>query len=96
MRALVKESAGPGIVLREVPVPVCGPSEALIRVHYAGVCGTDLHIWEWDAWASQVSKRSAGTGGPELEHPARTSGRRGAHRSQELLRVMRLLTPPLS
>jgi threonine 3-dehydrogenase len=53
MRALVKESAGPGIVLRDVPVPTCGPSEALIRVHHAGVCGTDLHIWEWDSWASQ-------------------------------------------
>jgi threonine 3-dehydrogenase len=51
MRALVKESAGPGIVLREVPIPACGPSEALIKVHHAGVCGTDLHIWEWDSWA---------------------------------------------
>jgi threonine 3-dehydrogenase len=56
MRALVKETAGPGIVLREVPVPACGPSEALIRVHYAGVCGTDLHIWEWDSWASKRLK----------------------------------------
>ena len=52
MRALVKESAGPGIVLREVPVPSCGPNEVLIKVHHAGVCGTDLHIWEWDSWAS--------------------------------------------
>jgi threonine 3-dehydrogenase len=52
MRALVKESPGPGIVLREVPVPACGPNDALIKVHYAGVCGTDLHIWEWDSWAS--------------------------------------------
>src|SRR6476469_3379747 len=56
MRALVKESAGPGIVLREVPMPVCGPGEALIKVHYAGVCGTDLHIWEWDSWASKRLK----------------------------------------
>jgi threonine 3-dehydrogenase len=56
MRALVKESAGPGIVLRDVPVPTCGPSEALIRVHHAGVCGTDLHIWEWDSWASSRLK----------------------------------------
>jgi threonine 3-dehydrogenase len=56
MRALVKESAGPGIVLREVPVPTCGPNEALIRVHHAGVCGTDLHIWEWDSWASNRLK----------------------------------------
>jgi threonine 3-dehydrogenase len=56
MRALVKESAGPGIVLREVPVPTCGPSEVLIRTHHAGVCGTDLHIWEWDSWASKRLK----------------------------------------
>ena len=38
--------------LRDVPLPACGPSDVLIRVHAAGVCGTDLHIWEWDAWAS--------------------------------------------
>jgi threonine 3-dehydrogenase len=56
MRALVKESAGTGIVLREVPVPTCGPSDALIKVHHAGVCGTDLHIWEWDSWASNRLK----------------------------------------
>jgi threonine 3-dehydrogenase len=52
MRALVKESAGPGMVLRDVPRPVCGPNDVLIKVQFAGVCGTDLHIWEWDAWAS--------------------------------------------
>jgi threonine 3-dehydrogenase len=56
MRALVKESAGPGIVLRDVPVPTCGSTEALIQVHHAGVCGTDLHIWEWDSWASNRLK----------------------------------------
>jgi threonine 3-dehydrogenase len=56
MRALVKESPGPGIVLRKVPIPRCGPSEILIRVHHAGVCGTDLHIWEWDTWASSRLK----------------------------------------
>ncbi len=38
--------------LREVPKPSCGPTDVLIRVHAAGVCGTDLHIWEWDAWAA--------------------------------------------
>jgi len=40
------------MVLRERPVPACGPSDVLIRVRHAGVCGTDLHIWEWDSWAS--------------------------------------------
>jgi len=52
MRALVKTTAGPRMELRDVPVPTCGPSDVLIKVHHAGVCGTDLHIWEWDAWAS--------------------------------------------
>src|SRR5919112_812859 len=56
MRALVKESAGPGIVLRDVPTPAYGPSEVLIKVRHAGVCGTDLHIWEWDSWASNRLK----------------------------------------
>jgi threonine 3-dehydrogenase len=53
MRALVKTTAGPGMDLREVPVPAVGPDDVLIRVQYAGVCGTDLHIWEWDNWASK-------------------------------------------
>lgn len=52
MRALVKPKAGIGMELHDVPMPVCGPNDVLIRVHHAGVCGTDLHIWNWDAWAS--------------------------------------------
>jgi threonine 3-dehydrogenase len=52
MRALLKTAPAPGMEIRDVPLPVCGPSDVLIRVHHAGVCGTDLHIWEWDAWAS--------------------------------------------
>ena len=45
MKALVKEATGKdGLVLKTVPVPACGPEEVLIRVVYAGVCGTDLHI----------------------------------------------------
>lgn len=52
MRALVKAAPGIGMVLLEVPRPRCGPNDVLIRVHHAGVCGTDLHIWEWDRWAS--------------------------------------------
>ena len=52
MRALVKTAPAPGMEVRDVPMPAFGPSDVLIRVHHAGVCGTDLHIWEWDAWAS--------------------------------------------
>ena len=51
MRAVVKTSAGPGVEIREVPVPTVGAGEILLRVMRAGVCGTDLHIWEWDDWA---------------------------------------------
>jgi threonine 3-dehydrogenase len=56
MRALVKERAGPGMSLCDVPIPQYGPHDVLIKVHFAGVCGTDLHIWEWDRWASNRLK----------------------------------------
>ncbi len=51
MMAIVKTAAAPGAEIREVPVPVCGPGELLLRVLRAGVCGTDLHIFEWDRWS---------------------------------------------
>ena len=51
MKALVKERAGPGLTLKEVPRPMIRDDEVLIRVRRAGVCGTDVHIYEWDPWA---------------------------------------------
>jgi threonine 3-dehydrogenase len=51
MEAVVKAHAAPGIELREVPVPDPGPGEVLVRVEAASVCGTDLHIFNWDPWA---------------------------------------------
>ena len=51
MRALVKETAGPGMALKDVPEPKIRDDEVLIRVRRAGVCGTDVHIYEWDDWA---------------------------------------------
>ena len=51
MKAIVKAARGPGLVVRDVPKPVCRPSDVLIRVHHAGVCGTDLHIADWNPWA---------------------------------------------
>jgi threonine 3-dehydrogenase len=51
VKALVKVTAGPGFELRDVPVPTIRDDEVLIRVRRAGVCGTDVHIWEWDDWA---------------------------------------------
>lgn len=56
MRALVKPAAAPGMAMREVPVPVLGPDDVLIAVETASVCGTDLHIYEWDPWAQNRIK----------------------------------------
>jgi threonine 3-dehydrogenase len=54
MRALVKTSPGPGLELVEVPEPAPGPDEVKIRVLRAGLCGTDLHLHDWDDWAASV------------------------------------------
>ena len=51
MKALVKDTTGPGFVLKDVPTPTIRDDEVLIRVRRAGVCGTDVHIYEWDDWA---------------------------------------------
>ena len=56
MRAVVKASAGPGAEIREVPVPTVGSGEVLLRVLRAGVCGTDLHIHQWDRWSQARMK----------------------------------------
>src|SRR5205809_736629 len=54
MKALVKREAKPGLSLDEVPVPKLGINDVLIRVDRAGICGTDLHIYKWDAWAQRT------------------------------------------
>jgi threonine 3-dehydrogenase len=54
MLALVKSAPGPGLDLREVPMPSVGINDILIRVHKTGICGTDLHIESWDAWAAKT------------------------------------------
>ncbi|HYT71630.1 MAG TPA: L-threonine 3-dehydrogenase [Gemmatimonadales bacterium] len=51
MQAIVKAQCAPGLQVTSVPKPSPGPGEVLIAVRHAGVCGTDLHIAEWDAWA---------------------------------------------
>jgi threonine 3-dehydrogenase len=53
MKALRKSQAEPGLWLEDVPVPQIGINDVLIRVLRTGICGTDVHIWNWDAWAQQ-------------------------------------------
>lgn len=53
MRALAKVEAGPGVELIERQVPEPGPGEVLLRVDAASICGTDLHLFQWDEWAAE-------------------------------------------
>ncbi len=52
MRSLIKHHAGTELQLAQRPVPQPGPRDVLIKVKKVGICGTDRHIWEWDAWAA--------------------------------------------
>jgi threonine 3-dehydrogenase len=54
MKALVKKVSRPGLWLDEVPVPDYGINDVLIRIHKTAICGTDVHIYEWDAWAEKT------------------------------------------
>ena len=54
MKALVKAERAPGLWLREVPVPEVGINDVLIEVLRTGICGTDVHIYNWDAWAQRT------------------------------------------
>jgi threonine 3-dehydrogenase len=54
VQALVKERAAPGLRLVDVPEPYVGINDVLIRVRKTGICGTDLHIDAWDAWAQRT------------------------------------------
>src|ERR1041384_2599547 len=54
MKALVKKLAKPGLWLDDVPVPEVGINDVLIRIDRTGICGTDLHIFSWDAWAQKT------------------------------------------
>ncbi len=54
MKALVKSKAEPGLWLEELPVPGFGVNDVLIKVDRTGICGTDLHIYKWDAWAQKT------------------------------------------
>lgn len=54
MKALVKRHAAPGLWIEDVPEPAVGADDVLIRVHKTGICGTDLHIYNWDDWARRT------------------------------------------
>lgn len=54
MKALVKAKAERGLWLQEIPVPIIGHNEVLIKIKKTAICGTDLHIYHWDEWAQKT------------------------------------------
>jgi threonine 3-dehydrogenase len=54
MKALVKRKREPGLWMEEVPVPEIGPNDVLIRIRKTAICGTDLHIYNWDEWSQKT------------------------------------------
>lgn len=54
MKSLVKAQAREGIWLEDMPLPVPGPNDVLIKVHKTAICGTDVHIYNWDDWAKKT------------------------------------------
>jgi threonine 3-dehydrogenase len=54
MKALLKAQRDVGLVMGDVPLPSVGPNDVLIKVRRASICGTDVHIWNWDEWAQRT------------------------------------------
>ena len=54
MKALVKAEARPGIWMKDIPEPTIGPNDVLIKIAKTAICGTDMHIYHWDAWAQKT------------------------------------------
>ena len=54
MKALVKRQSTPGLWLEDVPIPEFGINDVLIKINRTGICGTDLHIYNWDEWAQKT------------------------------------------
>lgn len=54
MKCLVKSKAEEGLWMEERPVPEIGPDDVLIKINKTGICGTDVHIWNWDEWSRKT------------------------------------------
>ena len=54
MNSLVKAHPLEGLWMQTAPVPEVGPDDVLIRINKTGICGTDIHIWNWDEWAQKT------------------------------------------
>lgn len=62
MKTLAKLRPEPGLWADDRPIPAIGPDDVLIRIHKTGICGTDIHIWNWDDWAARTVPLGLTTG----------------------------------
>ena len=86
MRALVKARPEPGLWLQNEPVPEIGPDDVLVKVAKTGICGTDIHIWNWDEWARKTDP-GADDRRPRIFRRDRRDRRRRARRCKVGQRV---------
>jgi len=56
MKAIVKKNNAPGLLLDEVPAPEIGINDVLVKIRKSSICGTDVHIYQWDQWAQNTIK----------------------------------------
>jgi threonine 3-dehydrogenase len=74
MKALVKTKAEIGLWMEDVPVPGVGLNDVLIRILKTSICGTDVHIWNWDAWARKTIRTGLTIGHEFVGRVERTGG----------------------
>ena len=60
MKALVKRESVEGLCLEDMREPECGRNDVMIKIDRTGVCGTDVHIYNWDAWTPEDDSSSDG------------------------------------
>ena len=56
MKAIVKNSASPGLFIQDVEKPEPGPLDVIVKITKTSICGTDIHIYDWDDWSSKTIK----------------------------------------
>jgi len=56
MKALIKKNPEPGLWMEDIPVPEIGTNDVLIKIHKTAICGTDVHIFNWDKWSQKTIK----------------------------------------
>lgn len=54
MKAIIKNSPSSGLVIMEVEKPEAGPLEVIVKITKTSICGTDIHIYDWDDWSSKT------------------------------------------